>query len=82
MKVTACRACRNDLPSFPYSLLREERSLVSVANRTRQDGLDFLSQAPKMGIVTKTTRYPLAQANQALADPRAGRFEGAALPVP
>jgi len=72
----------SDIPSFPYSLLWEERSLVSVANLTRQDGLDFLSLAPKMGIVTKTTKYPLTQANQALADLRDGRFEGAAVLVP
>src|ERR1035437_3316557 len=72
----------SDIPSFPYQLLWEERQLVSVANLTRQDGLDFLSQAPKMGIVTKTTRYPLNQANEALADLRAGRFEGAAVLVP
>jgi propanol-preferring alcohol dehydrogenase len=72
----------SDIPSFPYSLLWEERSLVSVANLTRQDGIDFLGLAPKMGIVTQTTRYPLNQANQALADLRAGRFEGAAVLVP
>jgi propanol-preferring alcohol dehydrogenase len=72
----------SDLPSFPYRLLWEERQLLSVANLTRQDGLDFLHQVPAMGIVTKTTRYPLAQANQALADLRAGRFEGAAVLVP
>jgi len=72
----------SDIPSFAYRLLWEERQLVSVANLTRQDGLDFLRLAPAMGIVTKTTRYPLDQANQALADLRAGRFEGAAVLVP
>jgi len=72
----------SDIPSFPYQILWEERQLVSVANLTRRDGIDFLGQAPKMGIVTKTTRYPLQQANQALADLRAGRFEGAAVLVP
>ena len=72
----------SDIPAFPYSILWEERKIFSVANLTRQDGLDFLSQVPKMGIVTKTTRYPLQQANQALADLRAGRFEGAAVLVP
>ena len=71
-----------DLPSFPYRLLWGERQLVSVANLTRQDGTDFLSLVPKVGIVTETTRYPLAEANQALADLRAGRFEGAAVLVP
>jgi propanol-preferring alcohol dehydrogenase len=72
----------SDIPSFPYSLLWEERQLLSVANLTRQDGLDFLSQVPHMGIVTKTMRYPLQQANAALADLRAGRFQGAAVLVP
>jgi propanol-preferring alcohol dehydrogenase len=72
----------SDIPSFPYRLLWEERQLVSVANLTRQDGLEFLRLAPRIGIVTHTTRYPLAQANQALADLRAGRFDGAAVLVP
>ena len=72
----------SDIPSFPYDLLWEERRLVSVANLTRQDGLDFLSLAPQVGIVTHTTVYPLREANTALADLRAGRFEGAAVLVP
>src|ERR1017187_7346851 len=72
----------SDIPSFPYRLLWEERQLVSVANLTRQDGIDFLRLVPEMGIVTKTSPYPLNQANQALADLRAGRFQGAAVLVP
>ncbi len=72
----------SDIPSFPYKILWEERQLVSVANLTRQDGVDFLGLVPKIGIVVKTTPYPLQQANQALADLRAGRFEGAAVLVP
>jgi len=72
----------SDIPSFPYRLLWEERQLVSVANLTRQDGLDFLRIAPEIGIITQTTSYPLKQANEALADLRAGRFEGAAVLVP
>ena len=72
----------SDIPSFPYALLWEERQLLSVANLTRQDGLDFLKLVPEIGIVTKTTCYPLRQANEALADLRAGRFEGAAVLVP
>jgi propanol-preferring alcohol dehydrogenase len=69
----------SDIPGFPYQLLWEERQLVSVANLTRKDGIDFLGLAPTIGIVTQTTPYPLSQANQALADLRAGRFEGAAV---
>jgi len=72
----------SDIPSFPYQILWEERELLSVANLTRQDGIDFLRLAPEIGIVTKTTSYPLKQANQALADLRAGRFDGAAVLVP
>ena len=72
----------SDIPAFPYSLLWGERKLVSVANLTRQDGVDFLRLAPQIGVVTTTTPYPLARANQALADLRAGRFEGAAVLVP
>jgi alcohol dehydrogenase, propanol-preferring len=72
----------SDIPSFPYALLWEERQVISVANLTRADGTEFLRLAPEIGIVTKTTAYPLAEANQALADLRAGKFEGAAVLVP
>ena len=72
----------SDIPSFPYRLLWQERQLRSVANLTRQDGIDFLALAPRVGIVTQTRRYALRDANQALADLRAGRFDGAAVLVP
>jgi propanol-preferring alcohol dehydrogenase len=72
----------SDIPGFPYDILWEERELLSVANLTRQDGLDFLALAPRIGIVTSTTPYQLRRANEALADLRAGRFEGAAVLVP
>ena len=72
----------SDIPGFPYASLWDQRQLLSVANLTRQDGLDFLGPAPRIGIVTKTTAYPLQQANQALADLRAGRFAGAAVLIP
>ena len=69
----------SDIPRFPYGILWEERELKSVANLTRKDGIDFLKLAPQIGIQVKTTQYALQQANQALADLRAGRFEGAAV---
>jgi len=72
----------SDIPSFPYARLWEERQIVSVANLTRQDGLDFLALAPRVGIVSTTHPYPLREANAALADLRAGRFEGAAVLTP
>ena len=72
----------SDIPSFPYRWLWEERSVLSVANLTRKDGTDFLRFASDNGIVTHTTRYALARANEALDDLRAGRINGAAVLVP
>jgi propanol-preferring alcohol dehydrogenase len=72
----------SDIPRFPYRMLWEERELLSVANLTRTDGLDFLHLAPTIGIKVTTKQYPLRQANQALDDLRNGRFEGAAVLMP
>jgi len=72
----------SDIPSFPYRDLWEERQIVSVANLTRQDAIDFLAVTAKAGVTATTVRYPLAAANEALADLREGRLEGAAVLVP
>jgi propanol-preferring alcohol dehydrogenase len=72
----------SEIPAFAYSLLWEERQILSVANLTREDGLEFLRLVPQIGIVTHTKTYPMDQANTALADLRAGRFEGAAVLTP
>jgi propanol-preferring alcohol dehydrogenase len=72
----------SDIPSMPYRLMWEEREIVSVANLTREDAREFLTVARKAGVRTTTTRYPLEQANEALADLRAGRLQGAAVLVP
>lgn len=72
----------SDIPSFPYALLWGERVLRSVANLTRDDALEFLPLAARIGVVSHTVAYPLARANDALADLRAGRFSGAAVLVP
>ena len=71
----------SDIPSFPYSILWEERQLRSVANLTRQDGIDFLKLAPEVPVRTEVTPYPLEKANEALDDLRHGRFKGAAVVV-
>lgn len=72
----------SDIPSFPYRLLWEERQLVSVANLTRDDGREFIAEVrehlPQVHIHT----YPLVEANQALADLREGRLQGAAVLLP
>jgi len=72
----------SDIPSFPYALLWEERQLRSVANLTREDAREFLQFAPQAGVRCEVTRYPLEQANEALADLREGRLQGAAVLVP
>jgi propanol-preferring alcohol dehydrogenase len=72
----------SDIPSFPYRLLWEERSVASVANLTRADGKEFLDLALRAKVRTTTTPYPLGRANQALDDLRAGKLEGAAVLVP
>ena len=72
----------SDIPSFPYKLLWEERQILSVANLTREDALEFLALAPMVPVKTTTTVYPLAAANEAIADLRAGAFQGAAVLVP
>jgi propanol-preferring alcohol dehydrogenase len=72
----------SDIPQFPYSLLWEERQVMSVANLTRADAAEFLPLARQAGVKTTTHVYPLARANEALDDLRAGRFAGAAVLVP
>lgn len=72
----------SDVPTFPYSFLWEERVLRSVANLTRRDGEEFLALAPQAGVRTETVVYPLARANDALADLRNGALQGAAVLVP
>jgi alcohol dehydrogenase, propanol-preferring len=72
----------SDIPQFPYHILWEERQILSVANLTRQDAHEFLEIAPRAGVMTQVTRYPLAHANEALADLRDGRLQGAAVLMP
>lgn len=72
----------SDIPGFPYNLLWEERQLVSVANLTRQDGLDFLKIVPRAGVRTQTTAFPLSEANEVLQKLRAGEILGAAVLTP
>jgi propanol-preferring alcohol dehydrogenase len=72
----------SDIPAFPYALLWEERRLLSVANLTREDAREFLALAPTLPLKMHATSYPLAQANEALVDLRAGRVQGAAVLIP
>ncbi len=72
----------SDIPSFPYDLLWREKRVVSVANLTRRDGLDFLALAPKVPVRTEVEVLPLAEANEALRRLRSGELTGAAVLVP
>ena len=71
----------SDVPEFPYSILWGERSVRSIANLTRRDGEAFLDLAPKAGIRAQVETFPLASANEALRQLRAGRVRGAAVLV-
>ena len=69
----------SDIPSFPYDLLWEERTIRSVANLTRQDAEEFVALAPRVPVRTEIEIYPLAAANEALEHLRAGEIRGAAV---
>jgi propanol-preferring alcohol dehydrogenase len=69
----------SDIPSFPYEILWEEREIVSVANLTRNDALEFLPLAAEIPVRTRVRAYTLEEANDALRDLREGRLEGAAV---
>jgi len=71
----------SDIPSFPYALLWEERSIRSVANLTRRDGAEFLQLAPQVPVRTEVETFALEQANEALQRLRSGRIRGAAVLV-
>lgn len=71
----------SDIPSFPYRLLWEERVVRSVANLTRQDGEEFLALAPQVPVRVTVNLFRLEEANEALAQLRAGQFEGSAVLV-
>ena len=69
----------SDIPSFPYELLWEERSVRSVANLTRRDGEEFLALAPHVPVRTEIEAFPLEEANDALDRLRSGEVRGAAV---
>jgi propanol-preferring alcohol dehydrogenase len=72
----------SDIPVFPYRLLWGERIVRSVANLTRRDGEEFLALAPRVPVRTEVQRFPLNEANEALARLRSGQVRGAAVLLP
>jgi propanol-preferring alcohol dehydrogenase len=71
----------SDIPSFPYSILWEERSICSVANLTRRDGEEFMALAPQVPVRTEVETFRLEEANEALNRLRSGKIHGAAVLV-
>ena len=71
----------SDIPTFPYAILWEERSICSVANLTRRDGEEFMALAPKIPVRTEVEIFSLEEANEALGRLRAGKIHGAAVLV-
>lgn len=72
----------SDIPGFPYHDLWGERVLMSVANLTRRDGLEFMALAGEIPLRVETTLFPLAAANEAIERLRTGRLSGAAVLMP
>ncbi len=69
----------SEIPAFPYSILWQERKLLSVANLERRDGEELLAIAPEIPVRTAVEVFALEDANEALARLRAGRLTGAAV---
>lgn len=80
-KVISAGIHMSDIPAFPYKLLWEERSMSSVANLTRQDGIDFMQLVKTIPIKISVTSFPLQEANEALNQIRNGNFDGSAVLV-
>lgn len=78
-KVVSAGIHMSDIPSFPYALLWEERSISSVANLTRQDGIDYMQLVKKFHLEITVTPFLLEDANQALLAIRNGTIEGSAV---
>jgi len=72
----------SDIPSFPYRLLWGERSVRSVANLTRADGVAFLGVAAQVPLEVHVEPFPLSRANDALTRLREGTVSGAAVLTP
>ena len=72
----------SDIPAFPYDALWGERSIRSVANLTRADGVAFLASAARLPVHTTTTGFALRDANRAIELLRAGAIRGAAVLLP
>jgi propanol-preferring alcohol dehydrogenase len=73
----------SDIPPLNYEKhLFQERQLRSVTANTRADAREFLGFAAAHKLAVTVHPYPLDAADRALADLKAGRFDGAAVLIP
>jgi propanol-preferring alcohol dehydrogenase len=70
------------IPSMPYDILWGERVIRSVANLTRQDGIEFMDLAGRVAFEVTIEPMALDKANEALQKLRDGNLTGAAVLVP
>ncbi|MHA1721339.1 MAG: zinc-dependent alcohol dehydrogenase family protein [Promethearchaeota archaeon] len=68
-----------DIPPISWDLIYFERQIISVANVTREDAIEFLKLAPEIPIKTEIHTYDLKDANSALQDLKNSKFNGAAV---
>jgi propanol-preferring alcohol dehydrogenase len=65
------------IPQIDYDRdLFQERDIHPVTANTRQDAIELLRACAEARVKPHTWTYPLEQANQALADMKAGRIDG------
>jgi propanol-preferring alcohol dehydrogenase len=70
----------SDVPVLEYERhLFYERDLRSVTSNTRQDGVELLALAARVGVRVHTTTYDFADTGRALQDLAAGRVSGSAV---
>lgn len=67
------------IPQMDYKLIYGERTLRTVTNATRQDGVDFMQLAAEIPIRASVTEYPLEDANEALLDVKNASLDGQAV---
>ena len=73
----------SDLPSMPYgACLFDEKTLTSVTSNTRADGEELLREAAAIPLRPRTTTFPLAAANEALAALASDVVFGTAVLIP
>jgi propanol-preferring alcohol dehydrogenase len=70
------------IPAFEYKLLYGERLIRSVANNTRQDGVEFLNEASQIPVKTSVETFRGDQLGDALIALKHDSIKGAAVWLP